>query len=242
MIKLCGSPRQFQMTGDVELFSQFGKEKVMSLCAASITASLLSLLGQPFVQVLLAWLRPAVLWGKHCPEQAGVSRGRSTTEQIFAIRQLIEQSKEFNRCADITFVDFKVEFDSVCHESLWKVFSICGIPPALLEFTDLFTLILVGLLRLDINSEEFQIQSVVQKGCMLAPRGVQHRYRPSPSQRLCNNPWAISAYGFRLCWHCSYLHRQWNCPQKLAAGTARSQMCGNVYQLAQYQSYGCRNQ
>ena len=61
-------------------------------------------------------------------EQAGFTAGRSTTEQIFAIRQIIEKSKEFNKSTYIAFIDFKAAFDSVSRDSLWKILQICGVP------------------------------------------------------------------------------------------------------------------
>jgi len=46
-------------------------------------------------------------------EQAGFRRGRSTTEQIFILRNIIEQSIEWQSSIYINFVDFEKAFDSV---------------------------------------------------------------------------------------------------------------------------------
>ena len=46
-------------------------------------------------------------------EQSGFTAGRSTTERIFAIRQIIDKSKEFNKSAYIAFIDFKAAFHSI---------------------------------------------------------------------------------------------------------------------------------
>ena len=54
-------------------------------------------------------------------EQAGFRRGRSTVEQIFILRNIIEQVAEWQSTLYITFVDFEKAFDSVHRESLWKI-------------------------------------------------------------------------------------------------------------------------
>ena len=51
-------------------------------------------------------------------EQAGFRRGRSTTEQLFILRNIIEQCTEWNATLFINFVDFEKAFDSIHRESL----------------------------------------------------------------------------------------------------------------------------
>ena len=46
-------------------------------------------------------------------EQAGFRKGRSTTEQIFILRNIIEQCIEWNANLYVCFVDFEKAFDSV---------------------------------------------------------------------------------------------------------------------------------
>ena len=54
-------------------------------------------------------------------EQAGFRSGRGTVEQIFILRNIIEQVVEWQATLYITFVDFEKVFDSVHRESLWKI-------------------------------------------------------------------------------------------------------------------------
>ena len=61
-------------------------------------------------------------------EQAGFRSGRSCSEQILTLRNIIEQSCEFNQKVFINFVDFKKVFDSIHRESVWKIAKIYGIP------------------------------------------------------------------------------------------------------------------
>ena len=46
-------------------------------------------------------------------EQAGFRRGRGTTEQLFTLRNIIEQCVEWNAPLYINFADFEKAFDSV---------------------------------------------------------------------------------------------------------------------------------
>ena len=80
--------------------------------------------------ILLERIRPT-FHNHRRSEQAGFTAGRSTTEQMFAIRQVIEKWKEFNKSTYIAFIDFKAAFDSVSRDSLWKILQICGVPQEL---------------------------------------------------------------------------------------------------------------
>ena len=53
---------------------------------------------------------------------------RSTTEQIFILRNILEQANEWRAGLYIHFVDFEKGFDSVHRESLWNVMRSYGIP------------------------------------------------------------------------------------------------------------------
>ena len=94
-------------------------------------------------------------------EQAGFNAGRSTTEQFFAIRQIIEKSKEYNRSTYIAFIDFKAAFDSVSRDSLWRILQFYGVPQELS--------VLVGQLFCSSLSKEFTIETGVNQGCVIAP-------------------------------------------------------------------------
>jgi len=93
------------------------------LCSKHCSITLLSITGIR----LLARVRP-VLQSKCCPERAGLLF--FFLEGVPLDRYLLfvswsKTSKEFNRCADISCIDFKAAFDSVCLgeylESLSKV-------------------------------------------------------------------------------------------------------------------------
>ena len=52
--------------------------------------------------------------------QAAYQPGRSTTEQIQSLQQIIEKCKEFNKKGVICFIDFSKAFDSLHQQKLWN--------------------------------------------------------------------------------------------------------------------------
>ena len=95
---------------------------------------LLSIPGKILSTILLKRLRSAVEVTLR-EEQAGFRARRSCTEQIFTLRNIIDQCIEFQKPIVINFIDFKKAFDSVHRESLWKIAKIYGIPE---QFIDIF--------------------------------------------------------------------------------------------------------
>ncbi|XP_073671663.1 uncharacterized protein [Paramisgurnus dabryanus] len=71
-------------------------------------------------------------------EQAGFRKGRSCTEQIFALRNIIEQSAELQRQLYVNFIDFEKAFDSVHRDSLWHILRAYGIPKHLVKLIKSF--------------------------------------------------------------------------------------------------------
>ena len=61
-------------------------------------------------------------------EQDGFRPKRSTTEEIFILRNILEQANEWRAGLYIHFVDFEKAFDSVHRESLWNITRSYGIP------------------------------------------------------------------------------------------------------------------
>ena len=75
----------------VPFWKNKGNEEV---CSNHRGITLLSIPGKLFAMILLERIRPT--FHNHCrSEQVGFTAGRSTTEQIFALRQIIEKSKEY---------------------------------------------------------------------------------------------------------------------------------------------------
>ncbi len=89
--------------------------------------TLLSVPGKAFTVVLLQRLREAVDRTQR-EEQAGFRPSRSCSEQIFALRNIIEQSVEFQKPLSVNFIDFRKAFDSVHRDSFWSIARTYGIP------------------------------------------------------------------------------------------------------------------
>ena len=52
--------------------------------------------------------------------QCGFRRNRSTIDHIFCIRQILEKKSEYNEPVHQLFIDFKIAYDSVRMEVLYK--------------------------------------------------------------------------------------------------------------------------
>lgn len=63
--------------------------------------------------------------------QAGFRPGRSTTGQIFGLRQLMEKAYEYGIDLHNIFIDFKKAYDSVQHKSVWQALVYYQVPPKL---------------------------------------------------------------------------------------------------------------
>ena len=53
--------------------------------------------------------------------QAGFVDGRSTTDQIFTVRQILQKCREYQVPTHHLFVDFKAAYDSIDRVELWKI-------------------------------------------------------------------------------------------------------------------------
>ena len=103
-------------------------------------------------------------------EQAGFRAGRSCTDQIFTLRNIIEQCHEWRLPHFINFVDFSKAFDSIHRDTLWKILSTYGIPPKLISMIEIFYdnfKCVVEQQRTDLDWVE--VKTVVRQGCVISP-------------------------------------------------------------------------
>ena len=90
-------------------------------------STFLSVPGKIFCRVVLQRIRQGV--DKRLrEEQAGFRSGRSCTDQIFVLRNIVEQCLEWNSSLYMNFIDFEKAFDSIHHPSLWQIMSLHGLP------------------------------------------------------------------------------------------------------------------
>ena len=103
-------------------------------------------------------------------EQAGFRSGRSCSEQILTLRNINEQSCEFNQKVFINFVDFKKTFDSIHRESVWKIAKIYGIPEKYINILKNLYLSFSCCIRTNSgHTDYFNIMTGVRQGCIISP-------------------------------------------------------------------------
>ena len=54
-------------------------------------------------------------------EQAGYRKGSGTTEQVFILRNIVEQVNEWQATLYLNFIDFEKAFDYIDRESIWAI-------------------------------------------------------------------------------------------------------------------------
>ena len=99
-------------------------------------------------------------------EQAGFRRNRGCTDQIFVLRNIIEQCTEWQRKLYINFIDFQKAFDSLNRDSLWKILRHYGLPTKnislIKSFYDNFQCSIGN------NNLQFQVKTGVRQGCVMS--------------------------------------------------------------------------
>ena len=65
--------------------------------------------------------------------QAGFVEGRSTTDQIFLLRLILQKFREYRIPTHHLFIDFKAAYDSIDREELWKIMHENGFPGKLIR-------------------------------------------------------------------------------------------------------------
>jgi hypothetical protein len=94
--------------------------------------SLLSIVYKILSNILLARLTPYVTEVIE-DHQCGFRRNRSTIDQIFYIRQILEKKWEHNGTVHQLFIDFKKAYDSIKREVIYSVLLEFGIPKKLVR-------------------------------------------------------------------------------------------------------------
>ena len=90
-------------------------------------------------------------------------------DQIFALRNILEQSLEWNTSLCINFIDFQKAFDSVHRESLWKILQAYGLPPKIIKMFYMYNNFECSIILGNTITETFPVKSRVRQGCILSP-------------------------------------------------------------------------
>ena len=102
-------------------------------------------------------------------EQAGFRKGRNTTEQIFVLRNIIEQVAEWNSSLYLCFVDYEKAFDSIHRETLWRIMRCYGIPTKIVRMVQvMYTNCRCAVVDGDGRTDWFEVKSGVKQGCNMS--------------------------------------------------------------------------
>ena len=94
------------------------KKGNLQMCQNYRTISLIGFPSKVMLKILLNRLKPQAE-EIIAEEKAGFRMGRSTTEQIFNLRVLMEKYQQHQQDLYHVFIDFKKAFDRVWHAALW---------------------------------------------------------------------------------------------------------------------------
>ncbi|KAK3515953.1 hypothetical protein QTP86_004679, partial [Hemibagrus guttatus] len=131
--------------------------------------TLLPLTSKVFCRIILQRIIAAVDI-KLRQEQAGFRKGKSCIDHIFTLRQILEQSHEWNSPLYLVFVDFEKAFDSLHRDSLWKILRHYGIPKKLVTIIqDLYKNFECRVIHNNELTEPFNVHTGVKQGCILSP-------------------------------------------------------------------------
>jgi hypothetical protein len=128
----------------------------------------ISLLNISFSNILFGRLSPLVesIVGEY---QCGFRRGKSTCEQIFNLRQILEKSREFGIDLYCLFIDLKAAYDSISRQMLLRALGDLGIPEKLIRLIKLTLSQSFSCVKLPGNlTEYFEVKNGVRQGDALA--------------------------------------------------------------------------
>ena len=119
------------------LIIKLPKKGNMKNCKNWRGITLLSIVAKILGKIIIDRIRDGVDC-KLRKEQAGYRKGRGTTEQVFILRNIIEQVNEWQATLYLNFIDFEKAFDSIHRESMWIIMDKYGIPQKIIRMVKIF--------------------------------------------------------------------------------------------------------
>ena len=115
--------------------------------------------------------RLQLLAEQELPEsQCGFQKGRSCTDMIFVVRQLMEKSWEHRAKTFFTFIDLKKAYDSVPRRGMWLALKKLGVPEKTVNLIRAFHTNMKAKIRLDGELlEDINVENGLRQGCCMAP-------------------------------------------------------------------------
>ncbi|CAF4311483.1 unnamed protein product [Rotaria sp. Silwood2] len=150
----------------IRLYKNKGDKRI---CDNYRGISLLVVAGKIFARILLNRIQNT-LEKKLLEEQAGFRAGRSTIDQVFILKMVMERSREFNQPLHLCFIDLQKAYDSVNREALWRVCSAYGLSDKMIQMIKLLYEDVRAVVRIDGDfSSSIQMNTGVKQGCLLSP-------------------------------------------------------------------------
>ena len=131
--------------------------------------SLTCIMAKIFNRLILNRIRKAID-PKLRYNQNGFRQKRSTAAQVLALRRIIEEVRNHNLTAVMTFIDFRKAFDSIHRGKMMKILAAYGVPPQLLRAIEVaYSKTSARVVTPDGLSDVFEILAGVLQGDTLAP-------------------------------------------------------------------------
>jgi hypothetical protein len=101
--------------------------------------------------------------------QARVQSGKSTTNQLFALRQILEKCKEFHILTYYLFIDFKAAYDTIIKIEVYVGMSELNFPTKLIRLTKATLTIVTCCIKIQNDcSESFETRQGLRQGDVLS--------------------------------------------------------------------------
>ena len=118
--------------------------------------------------ILLEWLYP-IIDPQLMETQCGFRKGRSTVDQIWVVRQVVERATEYRTPVFMCFVDLTKAYDSVNRQAMAAILREYGVPRQLVAIVEeLHSETWCQVRSAGDTSERFEVTGV-QQGCVLSP-------------------------------------------------------------------------
>ncbi|CAF2121924.1 unnamed protein product [Rotaria magnacalcarata] len=150
----------------IRLYKNKGDKKI---CDNYRGISLLVVASKIFSRVILNRVQ-ILLDNKLLEQQAGFRSNRSTIDQIFTLKLVMEKSREHNKPLCICFIDIQKAYDSVNRELLWKICRSYGLTDKTVLMLKLLYKNSKAQVRInDELSDSFDIETGVMQGGIPSP-------------------------------------------------------------------------
>jgi hypothetical protein len=158
-------PHQWKETIVVPIHKKGDETDCSNYRGVSLLSTSYKILSNFFLARLIPYADKII--GDH---QCGFRRNRSTTDQVFYIRQILEKKWECNGTVPELFIDFNKAYDSVRREVLYSVLIEFGTPRKLVGLiqtclNETYSTVLIG----KYQSDKFTVQNGLKQGDALSP-------------------------------------------------------------------------